>query len=62
MNKIWIDPPSGYLYDFPKVWDKEQNPNLIDWLDSQGYPTDIYPAEYRMWEYTEEDDEETNRT
>lgn len=36
--KIWIDPPSGWLYGFPKIWDSNINPNLRSWIVEQGYP------------------------
>jgi hypothetical protein len=34
--KMWIDPPSGWKYGFPKVW--EGNGNMTEWLLSEGYP------------------------
>jgi hypothetical protein len=38
MNKLWIDPPSGWRYDFPKIWDSQEHPDLEKWLVSSGYP------------------------
>lgn len=38
-DKVWVDPPGGWRYGFPKVYDKEENPNLNDWLEKEGYPT-----------------------
>ena len=34
--KHWIDPPSGWKYGFPKVWDGSSN--VMEWLISEGYP------------------------
>ena len=34
------DPPSGHLYVFPKVWDKDKDPDLKSWLVREGYPKD----------------------
>ncbi|NDD84182.1 hypothetical protein EBZ38_07900 [bacterium] len=38
MNKIFVDPPSGWQYNFPKIWDKDKEPDMIKWLISHGYP------------------------
>ena len=35
-TKLWIDPPSGWRYDFPKTWD--QTGDMNEWLLSEGYP------------------------
>lgn len=55
--KLWVDPPQGYLYGFPKVWDDEVDGDCEAWMIAQGYPR--YPSidliKYtRMWEYREE--------
>ena len=36
--QVMVDPPSGWLYGFPKVWDKVQHPDLTQWLIDNGYP------------------------
>jgi hypothetical protein len=36
--KIWVDPPSGWKYGFPKIWDNELHPNMESWLVREGYP------------------------
>jgi hypothetical protein len=41
MIVVWIDPPSGWKYGFPKSMPKEQydaNPNITQWLLDNGYP------------------------
>ena len=35
---MWTDPPSGWKYGFPKIWDQDKNPNFTEWLVSEGYP------------------------
>jgi hypothetical protein len=37
---VWIDPPSGWMYGFPKVYNRSKNPNLHEWLVDMGYPAD----------------------
>ncbi len=34
--KLWIDPPSGWKYGFPKIWNGHGN--VMDWLVEEGYP------------------------
>ena len=33
-----IDPPSGWMYGFPKKYSEEVDGDMIEWLLSQGYP------------------------
>jgi hypothetical protein len=51
-NKLWIDPPSGWRYGFPKIWDPQQEPDIKTWLIESGYPADQVNAGlnyYRQW-------------
>lgn len=34
--KRWVDPPSGWKYDFPKIWDGTGD--FMTWIVEQGYP------------------------
>ena len=36
--RTWVDPPSGWRFGFPKVWDKEKHEDFQSWLISEGYP------------------------
>lgn len=36
--KHYVDPPGGWRYGFPKVWDKKENPDFYAWLVKEGYP------------------------
>jgi hypothetical protein len=38
MSKIWVDPPSGWKYGFPKIWDSEQDGSMREWMLKCGYP------------------------
>lgn len=56
----WIDPPSGWKYGFPKIYDGIKDGDLSEWLVAQGYPQSEIDAlgEYffiRCWEPTEEE-------
>jgi len=35
---LWIDPPEGWRYGFPKIWDSKEHPNFSKWLLDCGYP------------------------
>ena len=32
----YVDPPSGWRYGFPKLWDGDGD--MFEWLVSEGYP------------------------
>jgi hypothetical protein len=37
--KVWIDPPSGWRWGFPKVYDRVEHGNdVLAWLVKEGYP------------------------
>ena len=36
-TKIWVDPPSGWKYNFPAIWDKEKE-TLEAMLKRHNYP------------------------
>ena len=51
-TKLMVDPPSGWMYGFPALWDKEKQPELKEFLKEKGYPEkDIdFACQYiRMW-------------
>jgi hypothetical protein len=54
MTKIWIDPPSGWRYGFPAVFDTASGQPLQDWLVAKGYPESevTWAMQYlRMWDW-----------
>jgi hypothetical protein len=64
MNKQWCDPPSGWRYGFPKIWDPIKDPNYMAWLVKEGYPQkeidrlgDNFWSRHWAVEPQEEDDE-----
>lgn len=60
--KMWVDPPSGWRYGFPAVWNDEEFSTVQEFLIAYGYPQeemDSY-AEFfhvRFWHYKEENNE-----
>lgn len=59
--KVWIDPPSGWRYGFPKIYDRMDHGNdVLAWLVREGYPqTEIDglgPQFYwRSWSVSEDE-------
>lgn len=38
MALYFVDPPSGWMYGFPKIWDSEKDKPIPEWLAENGYP------------------------
>lgn len=58
---VWVDPPSGWKYGFPKQWSGEGD--MTEWLIENGYPQKEIDAcgEHffvRQWISSEEDEKE----
>lgn len=50
-TKLWVDPPNGWMYNFPAIWDREKE-TLEIMLKRHNYPEkDIeFALQYmRMW-------------
>jgi hypothetical protein len=35
----WVDPPSGWRYGFPKLYDPAKDGDMVAWMIANGYPT-----------------------
>ena len=60
-TKLWIDPPSGWRYGFPKTWD--QTGDMQEWLLSEGYPQqeiDACGKSFYVRQWSDEEDTNTN--
>ena len=40
-DRVLVDPPQGWRYGFPKVWDRRENPDCREWLIENGYPRSL---------------------
>ena len=36
LTSLWVDPPAGWKYGFPKLWDGMGD--MDEWIVAQGYP------------------------
>jgi hypothetical protein len=60
---VIVDPPSGWRYGFPCVWDKVKHPSLTHLLVSHNYPQEDmeFALRYtRMWEVNSAEKEQRN--
>lgn len=51
-RKVMVDPPSGWMYGFPDLWDKDKHEKLADFLKEKGYPEkniEFASCYMRMW-------------
>ena len=51
-EEVWYDPPSGWQFGFPALWNRKEYPELEDFLKAKGYPENMIEAGVRygrMW-------------
>jgi hypothetical protein len=55
-----IDPPSGWMYGFPKPIPEDRRYDVLTWLVEQGYPQKLIDAhdEHFYCRYWEQNDDE----
>jgi hypothetical protein len=49
MNKIWVDPPEGWKFGFPAIYDPATDGQMRDWILSKGYPKQIIQEYGDVW-------------
>ena len=58
-RKIMVDPPSGWKYGFPALFDESKDGSMKEFLVSKGYPLkdiDFALSYLRCWEPEREED------
>lgn len=60
VKKVWVDPPEGWRYGFPKIYNADTDGDSRDWMIREGYPEEkiIQMGEYfycGMWSADEEE-------
>jgi len=48
-NMIWVDPPEGWKYGFPAIYDPEKDGQMSEWIISKGYPVQIIKEYGEQW-------------
>ena len=56
-ENLWIDPPEGWRYGFPKKLPPEHRARATEWMIEQGYPRKLTEGSHfycRMWNDSDE--------
>jgi len=48
-NMIWVDPPEGWKYGFPAIYDHEKDGQLSEWIVKRGYPISLIQEYGNVW-------------
>jgi hypothetical protein len=48
-NMIWVDPPEGWKYGFPAIYDPEKDGQMSDWIVRKGYPLQTIKEYGESW-------------
>jgi hypothetical protein len=48
-NMIWVDPPEGWKYNFPAIFDPEKDGQLSEWIVKKGYPVSLIQEYGDVW-------------
>jgi hypothetical protein len=48
-NLIWVDPPEGWKFGFPAIYNPDTDGQMSDWIISKGYPIQIIKEYGEQW-------------
>jgi hypothetical protein len=48
-HMIWVDPPEGWRYGFPAIYDPEKDGQMSDWIVRKGYPLQTIKEYGESW-------------
>ena len=48
-NLIWVDPPEGWKYGFPAIYDPNADGQLSKWIVKRGYPISLIQEYGDVW-------------
>ena len=46
---MWVDPPEGWKYGFPAIYNPETDGDMRDWIVRKGYPFLTIEAYGESW-------------
>jgi hypothetical protein len=49
MTKLWVDPPEGWKFGFPAIYDSEADGQMSEWIVSKGYPLQTIKEYGEQW-------------
>ena len=47
--RLWVDPPEGWRYGFPAIYDPASDGVMRDWIISKGYPAKLIQEYGDVW-------------
>jgi hypothetical protein len=47
--RLWVDPPEGWRYGFPAIYDPASDGVMRDWIISKGYPAKLIQEYGDSW-------------
>ena len=48
-KSIWVDPPEGWKYGFPAIYNPDTDGQMSEWIISKGYPIQIIKEYGESW-------------
>ena len=48
-QSLWVDPPEGWRYGFPAIYDPASDGVMRDWIISKGYPAKLIQEYGDVW-------------
>jgi hypothetical protein len=48
-NMIWVDPPEGWKYGFPAIYDPNADGQMSEWIVKKGYPLEKIKEYGESW-------------
>jgi hypothetical protein len=46
---LWVDPPEGWKYNFPAIYDPDTDGQLSEWIIKKGYPVSLIQEYGDVW-------------
>jgi len=48
-NRLWIDPPEGWKFGFPAIYDPDIDGQMSEWIVNKGYPIEVIKEYGEQW-------------
>jgi hypothetical protein len=48
-KSLWVDPPEGWKYGFPAIYNPDTDGQMSEWIISKGYPIQIIKEYGEQW-------------
>jgi|GEM_PF-6775565 len=48
-SRVWIDPPEGWKFGFPAIYDPDTDGQMSEWIVNKGYPIEVIKEYGEQW-------------